>query len=236
MDLILESLKNVYADLDEEQDVLSRIEEILTRPDALYELDEPLEQPPQETEPEVAPEQPAEVPAPTPEPALPAIQSHMKTPAKRPETPVVKAKPVPQPASVAQATPTATPSTAPVSTPSASPATPGEPESGSVDAQAGVPDDAPVPSPDPAQNKIVNRLQKLGKAGKNYSSPLNSQALSHMDYNPRSKTLEVTFTKNGRTYEYKNVALDKVAALISSNHKGQLFNRDIKQTSPYQEV
>jgi hypothetical protein len=231
MDILLESLKSIYAGMDEEQDALNRIEEILMRPEPMHEAEPevPLEPPAEEPapEPEIPVEQPPEVPEPEAD-TLPAIQSHVKTPPKKHEAPVQKAAPVapPAPPEPVSVEPSSNAGQAPVDTDPAA----------SVDKQDGVPDDAPVPSPDPAQNKIVSRLQQLAKAGKHYSAPLNSAALSSMDYDPRSKKLQVTFTKNNRTYEYKNVAIDKAAALISSNHKGTLFNRDIKQTSPAQEV
>jgi hypothetical protein len=95
----------------------------------------------------------------------------------------------------------------------------------------------PTGGGDPALHKnIYARLQRLRKAGKQFKSKLNSTALSYMLYNPRTSGLNVTFTKNGRTYHYKNVSMQKAASLFSGNSKGTLFNRDIKPNSKYVEV
>lgn len=235
MDLLLESLRNIYADIDEEESILEHIENIILQPDTLFEEPEYLTDPEQE-DPEEPIDEPVQVEPEKPKSdALPDISSKMKTPPKKNEPPVIK-KPVSKlsPKPVSKATPGAPekPSNTPSVTPSVAPS--GIVPPNSAPATQSIPQPASIT--DPTTNKIIGKLSRLSKAGKQYSSPLNSTALSNMVYDPRSKKLVVTFTKNGRSYEYGNVSLSKAAALITSNQKGTLFNRSIKQTSPAKEV
>jgi hypothetical protein len=229
MDLLLESLKNIYEDMDEEQKLLQEIEDMLMQPDEAPDEKQPddklelkpIEQPqtpPQDTTPATDPKQ--------------LVKPNVKPPAP-------KQAPVAAPKSPPKLTPTpVTPAEEPAALPSLSNSTvktpprdlePAEPEAPpvTVDPTGGDPD---------LQKNIYARLQRLRKAGKQFKSKLNSTALSYMIYNPRTRGLNVTFTKNGRTYHYKNVSMQKAAALFSSNSKGKLFNRDIKPNSKYVEV
>lgn len=243
MDLLLESLKSVYNEIDEEQQWLDRIEEILLRPDAIKEapedltnLDDPasVEQPPEDLEdplPETPPETPENIeepvsatpqdiqdPVQAPAPELPDLTGSFGIPKERPKEPQPDTQPAPEPATK-PATPTdTTPDTVPVDN---TPLTPTD-GSSSVDVEK--------------KNRVASRLKDIKRRGKAFKTPLDSEALNYMVYNPRTENLKVTFTKNGRSYNYKNVSMDKAATLIASDHKGTFFNRDIKQTSPATEI
>jgi hypothetical protein len=222
MDKILESLRQVYADMDEEQRILRIIEDILLVPSTLKEAtpdEEPeiLDNQPVDAapEPDAEPVEPSEPPepkpavAPEPEPAatpdaLPDIQkSQVKTPTPKltqPKIPVAQPKPE-QPKKQPQEQPPKLPKTA------------GKTQS---------------IQPTDDVNAVMKKLQSYRKRGMIFRSPLKSTALSYMAYNPRTRGLNVTFSKNGRTYHYKGVGMDKAAQLFASNSKGKFYNADIK--------
>jgi len=228
MDLLLESLKNIYEDMDEEQRLLQEIEDMLMQPDEAPDEKQPDDK--LELKPIEKPQEPPQNTAPaTKQQVTPnfTASAHKQPPVS---TPKRHRKP-PAPLVTAPTEPAALPSLSKstVKTPPRD-LEPAEPEAPPVTVD-------PTGGGDPElQKNIYARLQRLRRAGKQFKSKLNSTALSYMLYNPRTRGLNVTFTKNGRTYHYKNVSMQKAAALFSSNSKGKLFNRDIKPSSKYVEV
>ena len=227
MDLLLESLKSNYKEFDEEEQVLQEIEDALMQPD-----DQPEDADPQDDKVELKPI----------EPEQPAAQQDTTN---APEAPL----PTPAPRPAAKPAPTQAPRQAPTAVAKqTTPAAPEAPALPSISSTVKTPPKKvapPIPAPKPdlgpsdnpvAQDKIYAKLQQYRKAGKVFKSPLNSTALSYMTYNPATRGLNVTFTKNDRTYHYKNVSMAKASALIASNSKGTLFNRSIKPNSKYSEV
>jgi hypothetical protein len=229
MDLLLESLRTIYEDLDDEQQVLQEIEDALLQPDdqdieddandedklQLKPIDEP-SQVPQQVPPQV-PQQKQQVPA----------QATQKQPVA-PQAPQQKQQ---VPAQATQKNTLPDINTSAVGVPNKPKAAPNLDKVISVQKKE-------KPSSSTEKQKIYKKLQNLrdSGSGKIFKTKLNSRALSYLSYNPRTKGLNVTFTKNNRSYHYKNVGMEKAAELISSNHKGTLFNRDIKKTSPYKEI
>jgi hypothetical protein len=227
MDKLLESLRQVYGDIDEEQRILRIIEDILLVPSTIVEADATQqgdeELPPEDPAADLAEPvaEPAAEPAPAekpliqptmpkvPEPSkdvLPDIQkSQVKTPA--PKQPAPKQAAVPAQPPVVQ---------------------PKLPKTAAKTASA-------PPSND--VSGVLKKLQNYRKRGMIFRSPLQSSALSYMSYNPKTRGLNVTFTKNGRTYHYKGVGMDKAAQLFVSNSKGKFYNADIKPVhQPAREV
>jgi hypothetical protein len=235
MDLLLESLKNIYEDMDEEQRLLQEIEDMLMQPDEAPDEKQPDDK--LELKPIEKPQEPPQDTTPARDPKQ-LVKPNVK-PAAPKQAPAVTPKPAPNPAPKQTPVVPPTPAAEPAALPSLSKSTvktpprdlePAEPEAPPVTVD-------PTGGGDPElQKNIYARLQRLRKAGKQFKSKLNSTALSYMLYNPRTRGLNVTFTKNGRTYHYKNVSMQKAAALFSSNSKGKLFNRDIKPNSKYVEV
>lgn len=224
MDL-LESLKNIYEDMDEEDRILREIENSLDQP---TDVEEP-------EEPEVPVEDPNK---PIQDPNDKQIKSPIKAPDKAPILPPVAKK-----VASTQSVSTNDPVFPAISTKMALPPPIKEPP-----ASIPVPNQATVPLPsadiDPGdtvssefQSKLMKKLLRLRKEKKAYSMRIKgSEALSKLIYSPNSKTLTVKFLKNGRTYRYRNVGISKASAMIMSNHKGTLLNRSIKGKKPYKEL
>jgi len=257
MDLLLESLRSVYNEYDAEQQWLDHIEEILLRPDALKEAPEDpdgLEDPAPVPQPDALAD--LQDPAPVPQPDSLADLEDPAPPAAEPETPEDTA-PVPQPAAKPAAPPAPSAPALPsisksqVKTPPKRPEPPPTPEPHA--AEPGPTADAPPAAPEvdgepltptdgtaevdvEKKNRVLQRLKGIKQRGKALKAPLDSSALNFMNYNPRTRGLNVTFTKNNRSYHYKNVSMDKAATLFASDHKGKFFNRNIKQTSPATEI
>jgi hypothetical protein len=250
MDLLLESLRSVYNEYDAEQQWLDHIEEILLRPDALKEAPEdptdledpaPVEKP--AAEPEApAPEAPpadAEAPVPAPEPAAPPVPQPAAKPAALPAAPPAPSPTLPSISKSQVKTPPKRPEPPPTPEPHAAepgPTADAPPAAPEVDGQPLTPTDGSAEVDVEKKNRVLQRLEGIKQRGKAFKSPLDSEALSYMVYNPRTESLKVTFGKNNRSYDYKNVSMEKAATLIASDHKGTFFNRDIKQTSPATEV
>lgn len=55
-----------------------------------------------------------------------------------------------------------------------------------------------------------------------------STAISNFAYDPKVRTLDVTFISSGRRYRYFEVTLDEYDALIHAVSKGAHFNTHIK--------
>jgi lysyl-tRNA synthetase, class II len=60
-----------------------------------------------------------------------------------------------------------------------------------------------------------------------YSTALNSSALSSATYDDESRELELTFS-SGRTYTYHDVPKDVYDGLVSSSSPGRYYNEAIK--------
>ena len=247
MDLLLESLRSVYNEYDAEQQWLDHIEEILLRPDALKEAPEDpadLEDPAPVEEPAAEPEVPApetpEAPVPAPEePAAPPVPEPAAKPAASPAAPPAPSAALPSISKSQVKTPPKRPEPPPTPEPHAAepgPTSDAPPAAPSVDGQPLTPTDGSAEVDVEKKNRVLQRLEGIKQRGKAFKSPLDSEALSYMVYNPSTESLKVTFGKNNRSYDYKNVSMEKAATLIASNHKGTFFNRDIKQTSPATEV
>jgi hypothetical protein len=65
--------------------------------------------------------------------------------------------------------------------------------------------------------------------------PVSSSNLAAIGYDPNTETLEVEF-KNSHVYEYKNVPQVVYDGLMSATSHGAYFNREIKNTYPYEKV
>jgi DNA topoisomerase VI subunit A len=92
--------------------------------------------------------------------------------------------------------------------------------------------------------KLFSKLKNLFSQKKPVDIDVKSEAISHFHYDPRSKILRLTFTKNDRTYAYRNVDEKSVFRLLASTNNpntsiGKEFHRNVRPNSnrfPYREV
>lgn len=92
--------------------------------------------------------------------------------------------------------------------------------------------------------KLFNKLKSLFDQKKVVDVDIGSEAISHIKYDPRSKILKLTFTKNDRTYQYRNVDQKSVFRLLASTNTpgasvGREFHANVRknpQRFPYREV
>jgi len=92
--------------------------------------------------------------------------------------------------------------------------------------------------------KLFNKLKGLFDQKKVVDIDIGSEAISHINYDPRSKILRLTFTKNDRTYAYRNVDQKSVFRLLASTNTpgasvGREFHANVRSNPtnfPYREV
>ena len=92
--------------------------------------------------------------------------------------------------------------------------------------------------------KLFSKLKNLFKQKKPVDIDVKSTAISHLNYDPQSKILRLTFTKNDRSYAYKNVDEKSVFRLLASTNNpntsiGKEFHRNVRPNYdrfPYREV
>ena len=65
--------------------------------------------------------------------------------------------------------------------------------------------------------------------------PVVSSNLASVDYNPKTRTLEIEF-KSGGVYAYSNVPESVYSGLMSAGSKGKYFASVIKDVYPYVKV
>jgi hypothetical protein len=228
MDRLLEALQSVYEGMEEEEQMLREIEDELLKPLDANDAEEP--ETPEVADPAtqaatkkpIAPPQaaaPAPVKAPpkAPEPATPPVDKTILAPTPSPE----------EPAKTLPAAPELPPIDSTVPTPPPATEIPPKPEE---------PVRKKIGSTD-FKKYVTDKLKKYKKEKKVYRAKLKkSTALRYISYNPSTKDLVVTFRKNNRSYKYANVDSKRAVELLSSMHKGTLFNRTIKPNSPYKEL
>lgn len=63
-----------------------------------------------------------------------------------------------------------------------------------------------------------------------------SENIAAVGYHAESKTLRVTFKKNGLTYEYRGVSQRLYDDLLGADSVGSFFHQNIRSEFPYSKV
>jgi hypothetical protein len=76
---------------------------------------------------------------------------------------------------------------------------------------------------------------RIGVAPRSTGDAMPSTAIRHLDYEPATRALTVTFV-TGRRYEYAGVPPDVYIAFSTAPSKGTFFNNEIRDAYEYREL